>query len=420
MSWAMDWAYIAGFLDGEGTVGSWKSRGKEDGICRLSWYNTHRETLQRMHAFMGVGSLRERWKSGESSRKIQYELNIGAQTEIVFALVRLIPYMIEKRARAEKLLRHFAQTVDIAPVIQTVDWSMDWSYMAAFLDGEGTIGLYTTQKRADKHSCISWANTHLETLQRMQAFMHMGHIRDRGTHSGFNGKKRSYVLELTTKEAMVAAIEGMLPYLIQKREKAEKLLAHLEMNVDATRSRNYGKLLTIPADTLWQLYHYEGLSFAAIAARYDATTGGIARVFHLHGLDAREAGGHHLKGQPKSEETRANMRAARAKMWEDPIYAARQRAQLALGHAAPRSKGYTKPAIQGEKHPRSKLTDAQTAEIYTRYQAGQTSLQGLATEYGVSKKTILNIVQGKIRTHVTAALAPAPSLEEGAVTDERC
>jgi DNA invertase Pin-like site-specific DNA recombinase len=108
-----------------------------------------------------------------------------------------------------------------------------------------------------------------------------------------------------------------------------------------------------------------------------------------------------MKGSTKSPETIARMKATRAKMWEDPEYAARMRAQLIQGHKAPHTKGWTKPTIRGENHPRSKLTNAQTAEIRAQYAAGGTSLNRLATAYGVSQKTISNIIHDKIRHAIT-------------------
>jgi predicted DNA-binding protein YlxM (UPF0122 family) len=233
----------------------------------------------------------------------------------------------------------------------------------------------------------------------MQAFLRGGQVYHR-QRSGFNGTKLSHELSLGAKSVLVPALEGMLPYLIQKRDKAEALLAHLLNNVDETRLRNYGKLLEIPREELHRLYHKEGLTFEAIAERYDATFSGIARVFHLHGLAARPRGGAFLKGTTKSPETIAKMKASRAKLWADPAYAERMRAQLATGCHAPRTKGLPKPGMQGENHPQSKMTDAQRDEMRQRYGSGEASLKQLQAEYGVSKKTVLNVIHDKIHRTV--------------------
>jgi hypothetical protein len=395
--WFMDWEYVAGFLDGEGTVGMWAAQGRPSAITRLSWYNTHVQTLERLNDFIGYGSVRQKtWRSQRQGSKPIYELTIGTRAHLRPVLQQVIPYLIEKRSAAEAMLQHITTSADHIRLPRISAWAMGWSYMAAFLDGEGTVRLYNTRGRQGDSSGISWYNTYLPTLERMQAFLHGGHIHHR-QRSGFNGTKLSHELTLSSKALMVVALEGMLPYLIQKRDKAEALLTHLMDNVDETRARNYGKLLEIPREELQRLYHDEGLTFEAIAERYNATFSGIARVFHLHGLTARESGGAFLKGTTKSPETIAKMKATRAKMWEDPEYAARMRAQLATGCHAPRTKGLPKPGMQGENHPMSKLTDTQRDEMRQKYATGETSLLRLAAEYGVSKKTVLNTVQDTLR-----------------------
>jgi hypothetical protein len=398
--WDMDWEYVAGFLDGEGTVGMWASQGRPSAIHRLSWYNTHRPTLERLQRFMGYGFLRERkWKSERQGAKVMYELSIGTRAHLRPVLQQVIPYLIEKRQAAEALLLDITGPADPPYRQRASDWAMGWSYLAAFLDGEGTVHLYETRGRKGDSSGLSWYNTHLPTLVRMQAFLRGGQVYHR-QHSGFNGTKLSHELCLRAKSVLVPALEGMLPYLIQKRDKADALLTHLLNNVDETRLRNYGKLLEIPREELHRLYHEEGLTFEAIAQRYDATFSGIARVFHLHGLAARPSGGAFLKGTTKSPETIAKMKAARAKLWADPAYAERMRVQLATGCHAPRTKGLPKPGMQGENHPRSKMTDAQRDEMRQKYRAGDGSLRELAMAYHVSKRTVLNVIHDKIHRTV--------------------
>lgn len=57
---------------------------------------------------------------------------------------------------------------------------------------------------------------------------------------------------------------------------------------------------------------------------------------------------------------------------------------------------YDKTYIAPKEFLQRKLTFAQAEEIRERYSAGNFTLYALAEKYGVSKKTILNITQGKI------------------------
>jgi hypothetical protein len=280
---------------------------------------------------------------------------------------------------------------------------MNWSYIAGYLDGEGHVGLHPQTGRLGKVTSLNWYNSHRGSLQAMRDFIGTGYI-SLGNGKGYGGfegsKKIVYVLRISRKVHIIRAIDAMLPDLIVKRDAALTLRQHLIDHVNEKRAENFGKLLAIPVEQYKQWYYDEGKSYADIARILQATPGGIARIFRVYKLVARPAGGSSLKGQPKSEATRARMKASRQKMWQDPAFRASQIEMLQAAKAAGgyrQAKGYTKPAIHGEKHPRSKLTDAQTAEIRTKYATGAYSLNSLAVEYQVSKKTILNIVQNRIR-----------------------
>jgi predicted DNA-binding protein YlxM (UPF0122 family) len=278
---------------------------------------------------------------------------------------------------------------------------VDWKWVACYLDCEGTVGLWDSRGKKGGIRSLNWYNTHLESLQMMQAFMGVGNVGGRWRSEKSLGKKKQYALTISNKRDIVYALTNLVPFLVIKRQAAEELLTHLVENVDDTRARNFGKLLAIAREDYERWYIHEGKSLSEIATLLDATPSGVYRVLRLYDIETRIAGGAHLRGTTKSPETIARMKVAKAKMWEDPEFRASQIASMQAGKAAGgfrQAKGYTKPAIQGEKHPRSKLSDADTAAIRTRYAAGGISLQALAEEKHVSKKTILNIVQYKIRT----------------------
>lgn len=55
---------------------------------------------------------------------------------------------------------------------------------------------------------------------------------------------------------------------------------------------------------------------------------------------------------------------------------------------------------RGERHHQAKLTDDQVINIRAAYATGNTSLNKLAMQYDVSKRTILNIVHRTIWIHI--------------------
>lgn len=58
---------------------------------------------------------------------------------------------------------------------------------------------------------------------------------------------------------------------------------------------------------------------------------------------------------------------------------------------------------KGEKHHQAKLTEANVIDIRTRYTKGGTSHRALAAEFGVSRKTVSNVLKFAVWTHLDAA-----------------
>lgn len=287
---------------------------------------------------------------------------------------------------------------------------MNWSYIAGYFDGEGHVGLHPQRKKSGELSqgmitTLTWYNSHLESLEAMRAFMGVGYIRP-GNGGGYAGSQKPvYVLSISRKTHLLMAIDGMLPDLLVKRDAVLALRQHLVENVNEKRAENFGLLLAIPKEDYYRWYVEEGQSLAEIARHVHATPSGVLRLLRLYDIPRRERGGAHAKGTTHSPETIAKMKATRQRLWADPEYAERMRGQLILGHQGKRSRGWKKPTIQGEQHPRSKLSDAQTIEIRQRHASGW-SQATLARTYGVSDRTIHNIVHGLIRTHVGLPSAP--------------
>lgn len=288
---------------------------------------------------------------------------------------------------------------------------MEWAYIAGYFDGEGHAGLHPQTRRKTKVISLSWYNSHRESLQAMRNFMEIGHIglsRGKKATGGFKGSKKPvYALRVTRKLHLIRLIDAMMPYLLVKREACQAIRDYLVEHVNEKRAENFGVLLAIPKEDYYRWYIEEGQSLAEIARRFQATPSGILRLLRLYDIPRRPAGGAHAKGTKHSPQTIAKMKATRAKLWEDPEYASRMREQLYLGHQGTRSRGWKKPTIQGENHPRSKLSDVQTVEIRTRHAAGE-SQNVLARAYGVSSRTIFNIVHDRIRTNVPLSSALTP------------
>lgn len=102
-----------------------------------------------------------------------------------------------------------------------------WAYLAAFIDGEGSIML--CQK---KYPRIVVTNTHRATLAYFHDAIGIGSISQQD-HS----KKPAYVFLLAPNGCRLV-LPKIIPYLIQKRRKGELLLRYLKLNtIEGNQSR---------------------------------------------------------------------------------------------------------------------------------------------------------------------------------------
>jgi len=67
---------------------------------------------------------------------------------------------------------------------------------------------------------------------------------------------------------------------------------------------------------------------------------------------------------------------------------------------ASRHATWPKSAVEGERHPRARLTTISVRAIRSRYAGGDVMQKRLATEYGVSAGTISQVVTRRIWDHV--------------------
>lgn len=92
----MDWSYVAGYFDGEGNVYLKKAGTRSSRGASLSWFNTHRESLEAIHEFIGAGVLKEQ-KMARLSTKQPYVIVVSQCEEVVRVASAMHPFSIVKR-----------------------------------------------------------------------------------------------------------------------------------------------------------------------------------------------------------------------------------------------------------------------------------------------------------------------------------
>lgn len=101
----MDWSYIAGFLDGEGSIAK---NGETD--YRIAIPQTNEEVLQAIKSFYGVGNIckvtkrKEHWKDS-------WTYTVARQVDVLVFLKNVYPYLIVKKRSARKLIPVIADIV---------------------------------------------------------------------------------------------------------------------------------------------------------------------------------------------------------------------------------------------------------------------------------------------------------------------
>lgn len=108
----MDWSYVTGYFDGEGTA--WmRPHGKGPKKCSLVWTNTHSESLHAMHEFIACGHVRRRNRGGW--HKDVYVLAVSKRRDLMRVVDAMIPHSLIKRELLEKMREQLAGMKDASP-----------------------------------------------------------------------------------------------------------------------------------------------------------------------------------------------------------------------------------------------------------------------------------------------------------------
>ena len=101
---------------------------------------------------------------------------------------------------------------------------MDWKYIAGFFDGEGSI----TQTQGRHRLYITQAN--LEVLELIKAFVGYGKVSPITKRK--NHWKDAWVYFIGDMHQVQQFLEGILPYLIVKKDKAKNAIVEIRLRID--------------------------------------------------------------------------------------------------------------------------------------------------------------------------------------------
>lgn len=119
--------------------------------------------------------------------------------------------------------------------------ALDAAYMAGFLDGEGTIGLYKCYRKEAKFGyryqpMVTLSNTNVAVLEYLQEACGNGRLIQQ-TNPAHPGHKDGYALRWSSNQIR-HMLPQLLPYLRIKRRQAEFVLSYLSK---ATQGKKYAQ-----------------------------------------------------------------------------------------------------------------------------------------------------------------------------------
>jgi hypothetical protein len=112
-------------------------------------------------------------------------------------------------------------------------------YIAGFFDGEGTIHVSPYSRKGKRKGEKSYqivvrvGNTNRRILENIQSWLDYGYIFDDPTPR----KKPFYVLIINHQEDKLKFLELILPFLIEKRNRAELVIEFLKLRLNTRRGK---------------------------------------------------------------------------------------------------------------------------------------------------------------------------------------
>lgn len=125
-----DWAYLAGMIDGEGTI-YWRNKERWQGVVRV--YQKDRMICDHLCKLFGVGTVRsnnEKTKTNIHGKVVNnhcYYWQVNSQLDTQWLLTEVIPYLVIKKEKAKGALEVIKRTIETGsgyPLKKV--WGKDW------------------------------------------------------------------------------------------------------------------------------------------------------------------------------------------------------------------------------------------------------------------------------------------------------
>lgn len=254
----MDWSYLAGFFDADGSISYYKRRNRSPVV--LYFFNTNKKVLEEIKKFINAGHIYEKdYKNSDHyGKKPVYSLEISPIEDVRGILEDIVRFSIIKRNKLLKGLKKLGSDFDSKP-------EMNWSYIAGFFDGDGCI-------TKEKIWRIILTNTNKKVLESIRDFIGFGRIYS----------YRINRLKINMQDTLTFIKKVKDKIIVRK----PKVLECFEKLKDREFYPNY-KLKHIPEKKLKKklikMYHKEKMSLREIAKKFGVSYEGI--YYHFKKFD---------------------------------------------------------------------------------------------------------------------------------------
>lgn len=103
----MDWSYLSGFIDGEGSIVIYNKPKHK----RVSVYipNTNKDVVYKIHKFLKCGNVYE-YDRKPKIWKPYYVFKITAHKKVLYILKKIQPFVIVKKEKVEKAIKFIEES----------------------------------------------------------------------------------------------------------------------------------------------------------------------------------------------------------------------------------------------------------------------------------------------------------------------
>jgi len=361
----MNWEYIAGFFDAEGTL--WI----KGHYTHFQIVNTNRKVLETIKNFIGFGNLYIRtFRGNHWGEKKIYVYQVCKKTDVIFIAKNIVKYCLIKR---EKLLELF-KFLDVE--FQSVQPKISYPYLAGLIDGDGSI-----IKTGQGYWTISISSKDKELLEKIKDFI----IQNTPNYVGIRKKVEVYqdgniyTLRVGDQKVISFLVKKLSPYLIIKKERAESVLKTIKIR------KNY-KLINYTLEELKSLlesyYVTQKLSIRQITKKLNMSYNAVYHWLTKFGIERRRCGAPEIAiPKEKLVELYVNKKMSAIQIAK----------QLEIAHTTV-LKELRKYGIEVRN---KKLKDVPNLEETLRklYLEQNLSLSQIAKEFGVTKQAIFRWVK---------------------------